>query len=123
MTTLAQLERLVSTLPSDVVSQIHDYARHPVAELFKAAQRRDNILLKHPAIRRFQRAMGMVHACHEAFLSNNDDLFESNIDGVTRWYYDNEEQLDDADWVFFDCIFDELEDMHEEIYERRRGDE
>ena len=48
MTTIAQLEMLLSTLPSDVVGHIHGYAKHPVAEIFKEAQSSGKILLTHP---------------------------------------------------------------------------
>ena len=37
MTTFAQLEGLLGSLPSNVVGHIHDYAKHPVAELYKVS--------------------------------------------------------------------------------------
>ena len=75
MTTFAQLESLLGTLPSDVVGHIHEYTNHPIAELFKVATRSGQILLRHPSIRRFPRAMGMSFTCHMAYLTNDDALY------------------------------------------------
>ena len=123
MTTLAQLESLLGTLPSDVVGRIHEFTKHPVAELFKVAQRSGKIILRHPSIRRFPRAMGMAFACHMAYLTSDDALCDSSFESFEHWYYDNEEGLDDTDWLFFDCLFDDLNDIRAEIYERRLDDD
>ena len=88
MTTLAQLESLLGTLPSDVVGHIHEYTKHPVAELFKVATRSGQILLRHPSIRRFPRAMGMSFTCHMAYLTSDDALFDSSFEAFEHWYYD-----------------------------------
>ena len=123
MTTLAQLESLLGTLPSDVVGHIHEYTKHPVAELFKVATRSGQILLRHPSIRRFPRAMGMSFTCHMAYLTSDDALFDSSFEAFEHWYYDNEEDLDDMDWLFFDNLFADLDDMRAEMHERRLDDE
>ena len=79
MTTIAQLEMLLSTLPSDIVDRIHDYAKHPIAEIFKAAE--DEIRDK-----RFPTAARSIMGCYDAFEKKDEDLFFDNRSDFYTWY-------------------------------------
>jgi hypothetical protein len=81
MTTIAQLEMLLSTLPSDVVSHIHDYAKHPVAEIFKVAESSGEI-----RERRFPTATRLIMECHDAFEKKDEKLFRRRKSAFDTWY-------------------------------------
>ena len=63
MTTITQLEMLLRSLPSDIVSHIHSYAKHPIAEMFKEAMRSGKICIKHPAL-------SLIEGCLKAYEAN-----------------------------------------------------
>ena len=65
----------------------------------------------------------MAFTCHMAYLTSDDALFDSNFEAFEHWYYDNEEDLDDMDWLFFDCLFADLDDIRAEMHERRLDEE
>jgi hypothetical protein len=58
-----------------------------------------------------------------AYLTSDDALFDSSFEAFEHWYYDNEEDLDDMDWLFFDNLFADLDDIRAEMHERRLDDE
>ena len=120
MTTIAQLEMLLSTLPSDIVGRIHDYAKHPVAEIFKEAESSGKILLTHPSIRRFPTVASLISECHQAFEEQDDELFEQNRDALHEWYddADNTDEFDSIDWLFFTEAFRDLAFMQEDLWAR-----
>ena len=64
MTTIAHLEMLLSNLPSDIVSHIHNYSKHPIAELFKEAMNSGKRCIKHPALH-------LIERCLTAYASND----------------------------------------------------
>ena len=74
MTSIAQLEMLLSTLPSDVVGHIHDYAKHPVAEIFKEAESSGKICIKHPALRLIERCIAAYEMNDYPRLIRSDKL-------------------------------------------------
>jgi hypothetical protein len=121
MTTIAQLEMLLSTLPSDIVGHIHDYAKHPVAEIFKEAQSSGKILLTHPTLRRFPTVASLISECHQVFEEQDDELFEQSRDALHAWYddEDNTDEFDSTDWCFFMEAFRDLAHMQADLWARR----
>ena len=79
MTTIAQLEMLLSTLPSEIVGRIYDYAKHPLAEIFKAAE--DEIRDK-----RFPTATRSIMECYDAFEKKDEELFVQSEKDFYTWY-------------------------------------
>jgi hypothetical protein len=116
MTTIAQLEMLLSTLPSDVVGSIYGYAKHPLAEIFKEAQSSGIILLTHPTLRRFPTAASLISECHQAFEEQDLVLFEQKRDDMYTWYWRaSPKKFDSIDWRFILDALDSIEDMWEDL--------
>ena len=93
MTTIAQLEMLLSSLPSDIVGYIHDYAKHPVAEIFKEAQSNGKICIKHPAL-------NLIERCLKAHEANDLKQFIVCNKLITFHSNRNPEFIKQSDWAF-----------------------
>ena len=110
MTSIAQLEMLLSTLPSDVVGQIHDYAKHPVAEIFKEAESSGKICMKHPALR-------LIEGCVAAYEKRDYARFIRN-DKLLTWHQNrNAALITGIDWPLLREPFSELFRLRNLLFE------
>ena len=111
MTTIAQLEMLLSTLPSDIVSHIHDYAKHPVAEIFKEAKSNGTVCIKHPVLR-------LIESCMTAYDMNDYARFIRS-DKLITWHRNrNAALIAEKDWTLLSEPFRELYRLRNILFEQ-----
>ena len=101
MTSFAQLEMLLSNLPSDIVGHIHGYAKHPVAEIFKEAESSGKICMKHPALR-------LIESCVAAYEMRDYPRFIRSYKLLTWHQNRNAALITGNDWPLLREPFREL---------------